>query len=322
MLRILIAVTVIAAAVWGTYWFIGSRALDRTVTQILAEHPDFAAESHHVRGFPNRFDLTLTEPRLQMDPLRWQAPFLQVFALSYRPHHLIVILPHEQRASVAGQEATLLSDDARASLFMTPDRMLPLERTALVVQAPRLQMQGATHQADALRMASRSEDARLHDAVIEIEAAFPDPVLMDALDPERYFPRRFDVIRLEGQMQFDRPLDRAALAGAIPNLVIMQFTGARVRFDDIDVLARGTVEPDAAGRLSGPVTLTVTGWPSLLEKLSETGIIDADQAGFLRPLLAGMTDPENPDQIELELMLRDGAVSAGPITLARIPALF
>jgi hypothetical protein len=101
----------------------------------------------------------------------------------------------------------------------------------------------ANHTAEAARIASRSDDARLHDAVIEIERVFPDPAFMDALDPGAHLPRRFDVLRLDAQVLFDQPLDRAALAGPLPRPVAMQLTGGRVRFEGVDIVARGTVEP-------------------------------------------------------------------------------
>lgn len=322
MLRFLAIIAVVAAAAWGAYWVVGARALDRTVTRIVANNPVAEAQSHHVRGFPNRFDLTLSEPRLQAGALQWQAPFLQVFALSYRPHHVIVVFPHDQQARVAGREAALHSADARASLVMSPNLDLPLERLALVVESPELRIDGANHSAEALRIASRSIDPRLHEMVIEIESPFPDAAILDARDPEGHLPRRLDVLRLEGQVQFDRPLDRSALAGPPPRPLAVQLTGARTRFDGIDLVAEGTVEPDEAGRLSGPVTLTITGWPALLQRLSDAGMIDADQAGFLRPMLAGMAAPDSPDRIELSLTLREGALTVGPVTLVRIPPLF
>lgn len=322
MLRILLTLAVIATAAWGGYWFVGARALDRTVTQLLTDHPVLTAEEHVIRGFPNRFDLTLTAPRIQSGSLAWQAPFLQVFALSYRPHHLIVVFPNDQQASVPGQTAVLHSEDARASLVMTPELALPLERSALVVQAPRLQLDGATHHAETLRIASRANDARLHDAVIEIEAAFPDPAMMAQIDPGNHWPRRYDILRLEGEVQLDRPLDRQALVGTLPRPVAVRFTGARLAFDGVDLRVAGDVEPDELGRLSGPVRLTVTGWPALLERLADAGMIDANQAGFLRPMLAGMADPETPEAIELDLSLRDGALTIGPVTLLRLPPLF
>ena len=322
MLRILAVMAVAAATAWGAYWFVGARALDRAVTGALADHPEFVAESHRVRGFPNRFDLTLTAPRLQSGPVSWQAPFLQVFALSYRPHHVIVVFPHDQQLHLYGQSALLNSSDARASLVMTPGLALALERLALVVQEPRLQIGGANHAADALRLASRTDDPRRHEIVLEVEAAFPDPAFMDALDPGGHWPRRFDVLRLEGQALFDRPLDREAFDTALPRPVAVELTGGRLAFAGVDLQARGTVEPDAMGRLSGQVALTVTGWPALLERLAASGLIDADQAGFLRPMLSGMADPEAPDRIDLSLELREGAVAFGPVVLARLPPLF
>jgi hypothetical protein len=99
---------------------------------------------------------------------------------------------------------------------------------ALVARAPRLQTEGATHTADALRIASRSQDARLHEVVAELETAFPDTAWMDDFDPEGNWPRRFDVLRLEGRAQFDRPLDRTTLEGPLPRPVAVALTGARI----------------------------------------------------------------------------------------------
>jgi hypothetical protein len=322
VLRILALVAIVAAAAWGAYWFVGARALDRTVAQLLADNPAVTAEAHSVQGFPNRFDLTLTRPQLQAGSLQWQAPFVQVLALSYRPNHVIMVFPHDQQASINGHQAMLHSANARASLVAARDVDLPLERVVLVLQNPQLQFDGATHQAEAVRAASRAVDAQLHEAVVEIDSALPDPALMAALDPEGNWPRRFDVLRLEAEVRFDRPLSRLALAGPLPRVTSVLLTNARMHFEGVDIVATGQVEPDAAGRLSGPVTLTVTGWPALLQRLAASGLIDPDQAGFLRPMLASMAAPDSPDRIEIELTLRDGALAAGPLTLARVPPLF
>ena len=322
MLRILLALAVAAAAAWGGYWFVGARALDQTIAQLLQDHPVLSVDDHVVRGFPNRFDLTLTAPRLEAEALAWQGPFLQVFALSYRPHHLIVVLPNDQQARMGETLITLQAADTRASLVMTPSLTLPLERLALVMQSPLLQIGTDSHRADALRIATRSTDPRLHEAVIEIETGFPDPDWMDRLDPAGAWPRRYDIVRLEGQVQFDRPLDRTALEAPLIRPTAVELTGGRLAFDGIDLRATGAVELDEAGRLSGPVTLTVAGWPELLERLTSSGTVDAEQAGFLRGMLSGMADPATPETVELPMTLRDGALAMGPVVLLRMPPLF
>lgn len=321
MLRVLAIVAVVAAAAWGAYWLVGARALDRTVARMLAENPAVSAQDYSIRGFPRRFELTLTGPRFRQGGLVWQAPFMQVLAPAYRPHHVIVVLPEEQQVSLAGREAVLVSRDARANLVAAPDLALPLERMVLVLDAPQLQIDGASHAAGTVRAASRALDARLHETVIEIEAARPDPGMMDLLDPGGHWPRQFEVARLAAQVQFDRPLDRAALAGPLPRPNAVMLTGARLRAEGMDIVAEGSVEPDEAGRLSGPVTLRITGWPALLERLTASGVIGPDQAGFLRPILAGMAGRDDPATIELSLTLRAGAVTLGPVTLARLPPL-
>lgn len=64
---------------WGGYWFVGSRAVEFQVTAIIADarNQGFEATTSaiSVAGFPNRFDLTLTDPHFR-DPASgwgWQA---------------------------------------------------------------------------------------------------------------------------------------------------------------------------------------------------------------------------------------------------------
>ncbi|HSF64747.1 MAG TPA: DUF2125 domain-containing protein, partial [Paracoccaceae bacterium] len=101
-MRWLLWIVVAAATLWSGYWFAGSRALERGAVQAIAMQAaqGFVSQADvSVQGFPNRFDLTLTEPRFG-DPARglvWEAPFAQLFALSYKPWHLIAAFPPEQR---------------------------------------------------------------------------------------------------------------------------------------------------------------------------------------------------------------------------------
>ena len=84
-MRILLALVGIVSLAWGTYWFIGSAAMERGIVAWLEERrsENWQAEAAAVktRGFPNRFDTTITDLELA-DPdsgIAWRAPFLQVF---------------------------------------------------------------------------------------------------------------------------------------------------------------------------------------------------------------------------------------------------
>lgn len=324
---VLLSVAVVATLAWGAYWFVGARALDRAVTQVLAANGQLAAQGHQVRGFPNRFDLTLDAPRIAVPGLAWQAPFVQFFALTYRPHHLVAVFPHDQRIDMGSFGATLHSTDMRASVVMDPSLSLSLQRAALVAESPELVHGQQTQRADALRLASRALAPERHELAIEIERAFPDAGMMNMLDPQALWPRRFDILRLEGEVTLDRPLDRHVMQGAGPVPIAHALTGGRIAWLDdaeqtIDIRAQGRLEPDAAGRLSGDLTLDVTRWQTLLRRARDAGWISPEHAVLAEMALQSMVDPETPDQVQVALRLRAGDIMMGPVMLGTLPPLF
>lgn len=318
----LLSLALVATLAWGGYWFAGARALERAVAQQLETNPFFSATSHRVRGFPNRFDLTLSEPSLSQPGLSWRAPFVQIFALTYRPHHLIAVFAHDQEFVIDGATFGLHSRDMRASLVMAPETALPLERLALVIDRPELRSATATHRAEALRFATRALSPTRHQAVVELQTLFADTALMAALDPAGHWPRRLDLLSLEVEAEYDRALDRHALAGPPPYLVSLALTRARLAFDGIVLGASGRLEADAWGLLSGPLTLEISGWPALLERLREAGLIAPDEAALWQRTLQGLADPADPTRLEAPLAVREGLVRLGPLTLGSLPPLF
>src|SRR5690606_31763771 len=101
-LKALTVLAVVATFIWCGYWFVGARALDRAIGQGLAHVPALSTEGHTIRGFPNRFDITFDAPHLRAEGVDWQAPFVQVFALSYRLNHLIAVFAHDQLLQAGG----------------------------------------------------------------------------------------------------------------------------------------------------------------------------------------------------------------------------
>ncbi|MDZ4134328.1 MAG: DUF2125 domain-containing protein, partial [Paracoccaceae bacterium] len=111
-MRVLLAVVLGLAMLWGGYWFVGARALEQGGAAWFADQTAQGRiamrDSFGVRGFPNRFDLTVEGLRLA-DPATgygWQAPFVQIFSLTYKPWHIIAALPPEQQFQTPGQAIT------------------------------------------------------------------------------------------------------------------------------------------------------------------------------------------------------------------------
>lgn len=320
-MRILALIAVMATLAWSGYWVVGSRALDRGLAEALDRVPELTAESHVIRGFPNRFDVTLTEPRFASGGLSWEAPFVQVFALTYKPHHLLAVLAHDQRLQAFGQQVLLHSDDLRASLVMEPTLDLPLDRVTLVGEALELLATGATHRAEGLRAASRRIAPLEHELVILAEAVMPDPALMDRLDPQRVWPRRFDVLRLDARATLDSPLDRHLASGGSPHMTGFTLTGAQVFFDDIQLTANGALTLGPDGFLSGDVALDVIGWRDLMRRARAAGVIPADHDSLVTMALEALATDEAPERLETAFTVTDGVIRMGPLTVGRLPPL-
>ena len=101
-MRALAWIVAVLTALWGGYWFVGSSALEsatlRGVDDLRAQGNTLDYSDLSLQGFPNRFDMTVTDPVFvsAQNGFGWKAPFVQSFALSYRPNEVIVVFPDSQ----------------------------------------------------------------------------------------------------------------------------------------------------------------------------------------------------------------------------------
>lgn len=321
-MRALAVLAIVATLAWCGYWLVGARALDHAITTGLDRIAQVEVTDHSIRGFPSRFDVTLSEPRVTASGLRWSSPFVQVFALSYRLNHLIAVFAHDQRLLGFGLDAVLHSDDLRASLVLEAGLDLPLDRISLVGQQLELSMSGETHQIEGLRAASRRLSEREHEVVLVLETAFPDSALMNRIDPDRNWPRRFDVLRLGVELEVDRPLDRTLIGGPEPRLQRITFTEARIAWQGTDVTATGRLTVGEDGFLSGDMALSVIGWRALMQAARTAGLMPEQHDALIAMALQGLVNTDDPNRIDAAFAVVDGVVSMGPITVGQIPALF
>jgi hypothetical protein len=321
-MRILAVLAVLATLAWGGYWVVGSRALDRAITAGLAATPEITVADHRILGFPNRFDVTLDAPRVSANGVEWTTPFLQIFALSYRLNHVIAVFAPDQRLVASGIDALLHNDDLRASLVMEPGLDLPLDRFSLVGQGLELSLAGNTHRAEGLRAASRRIAEREHDVVLLLETVFPDTGLMDRADPEHIWPRRFDVLRLNAEVELDRAIDRHAIGGPEPRVQRLTLTGARMAWPGTDLTATGRLTPGADGLLSGDMAVSVTGWRALMQSARVAGLMPAEHDALITLATQGLVSADDPNRIDAAFSVVNGVVWLGPVQVGQIPALF
>ncbi len=327
MLRPLAFVTFGLAALYGGYWVVGSRAALSGAEAALAAlksegRADYSGVELH--GFPSRFDVTISDPRL-LDPASgatiWSAPFLQVLALSYRPNQVIAVWPHEQSLTLGPAELGLTSEDLRASVALGASLSLPLDHAeveghGLTLSAgPELSVH-----ADKLIFATRpSEGPASHQAALVLTGLAPAPALRSRIDPASRLPAVLEELRADATLTFDRPLDRS-LTTATPRLTAIRAIDAKGGWGRISLTAQGELAVDANGFAEGRIKISATHWRDLLDLAREAGALSPDMARSLtNGLQAVALASGDPERLELPLIFRDGESFLGPFALGAAP---
>ena len=319
-MRLILATIVLAAIGYGTYWHISARGLEQEIAATLDRNPDISVADYDLGGFPHRFDLTLDAPRLRLPErgLEWHGPVLNIHALSYQPHHVIAVFPPEQMLWLNGQEWTLRSPDARASLVMDRNRSGILDRANLVFDTPEFTRLSELHKADSLRASvTRSDDTADYDVALELSGYRPDEGVMSALDPNRSLPPMLARSRALATLRFDSPLQPGMPA---PDLIDITITEMDIIWGDIAVQASGRLQPDVAGTLSGQLDLRITRWDQVLDLLVAAGVMAPDAAQMAQMLLTSLSDRDS-GQLDLPLQVRQSVMSFGPVALGMLPRL-
>jgi len=328
-MRWLLRLIVVLAGLWGGYWFIGARGVEKTAQAWFDTLPAMGlTASHHgleVHGFPNRFDLTLTKPRLD-DPAQgigWQAPFIQILSLSYKPWHVIVALPPEQRLTVPGDALTLHADKLQASLIVVPDTTLALDR--IVVAGTSLTLtsdSGLSLTAKALHLATRQDAAQqnAHEIAINISQISPGANLEEQAVAAG-LPGVVSDISADIVVQFTAPIDRM-MAQTLPQPDVVDIHNFQINWGDISITAQGVVRAGAGGLAEGEVTLHLTNWEKGLEAAAALGFVRPDTIASWRNGMTFMAAQSSvPGRLDLPLSFRGGMMRLGPLTIGPAPRL-
>lgn len=326
MKRLLIALLVLSLA-WFAYWFIGSVGLQRSYEAWFDQQRDAGWQAEysdlHLRGFPNRFDTTFEDIALA-DPhtdLAWEAPFFQLFALSYRPNHIIAIWPQEQTLSTPSQKITITADTLQASAVFKPSTNVALDRSNFAADQIALTSdQDWRVAADQARLAiiqTPETDAEYTLALQGIGVAPPAALRNDVL------PEKMSALDLSLRVDFDRPWDMRALEQRRPQPVAIEIDVAKAAWGPMAFEAAGAVTVDQSIIQSGDLTLRATEWQAMLDLARSTGqfaevALDTAEQGLR--LLASASG--SADNIDVTLTFKNGTTFLGFIPLGPAPQLY
>ena len=328
-MRALLAIVIVAALAWSGFWYWQAQARDRAVTDWLAERraAGWVAEAADVRvtGYPNRADLVVTALDLA-DPgegWSWQAEELQVLALSYKPHHVIAVLPGEQVVATPYDAIRVTSDLLRGSVIFRPTPRLELDHSTFEIEGMRLAGDsGWTAGIGKAILATRQAGGTpfAHDVAFDAQGLALPPATTERIGG--VLPAEIGQVGLDATLAFDRAWDRPAIEGENPVLEGVEVRDLTLTWGKLDLRGRGTLGIDAEGFAEGRLDLRARNWREMLDVAETAGMLDPTLAGAVRAgldLIARFGG--DGETLNVPLDFSGGRTSLGPIPLGPAPRL-
>lgn len=337
-MRKLLVLMILGTALWSGYWFAGASAIRSGAEQWFADQAASGMTAEKtaltVAGFPNRFDLTVEGVKLA-DPqtgMGWQAPFAQVFAMTWKPWHIIAALPPEQVLTLPDQTLTITSADLKASLRAKPSTDLPLAETRLAGSSMALASTlGWTLGLGEFTFGLRAEPElgpATYEFGFDLAPLTPDPAFVATVKavtipdlPTSDLPDQVEALAGSVFLTLSAPLDRYA-GEARPHLTKVDIKGLNFTWGQLAGSATGLIGADGNGYAAGEVTVEVTNWDRLPALLVAAGVVKPELAPTITRGMQALA-AQSPDLsvLSLKLTLADGRMSFGPFPLGPAPLM-
>ncbi len=328
-MRKLLALVLVAAGLWGGYWFVGATVLKRQAAVFFdsaaANGLTAQRQTIAVAGFPNRFDLTVDGVEIA-DPTTgfgWKAPFVQLLTLTWKPWHIIAALPNEQVITTPDQAVTVTSSRMMASVHLHPTATLGLYETRLEAAALGLASDlGWSVGVEKLFASTleNADDPAVQRVGVSAGNLSPDTAVIAALSATD-LPGVIETVHLDANISLSAPLQ----LNAVPPPVVLGFDikDARMVWGALKITATGALNAGPDGVAAGTITIRIDGWRRLPAVLAALGWVSPDMAPNIERGLEVMAKAgPNPDILELLLVSADGRLSLGPFPLGAAPQFF
>ncbi|KJZ19231.1 DUF2125 domain-containing protein [Loktanella sp. S4079] len=329
-MRRLTFLVIFLSVAYSIYWFVGHRAVESaTQTMITEARQDGWQISYtdlNTTGFPSRFDTTATD--ITVSPINqqwtWQAPFLQVFALSYQPNRVIAAFPNEQIVEIAGQTIAVSNSSLRASGAVAARTDLAFDNATIEGDALSIASDlgweiSIARAIAAMRMQTGAENR--YDAFFELgDLSLPREVGLQ-IDPNGQLGTDVSKFVIDSAITFDRPLDRHVLEGgaAAAQMTNVTLRNVTLEWGPVVIRAQGGVEIDRQGIPDGRITFRSQQWRDMIDILVGAGVIDADIAPTVTTIASSMVAGDG--SLEMPVVFAGGMMSLGPLPIGPAPRL-
>lgn len=331
MVRLFFGLLILITIGWCGYWFVGSSAQQSGLTAWLEERRSAGWVADYdaldVQGFPSRFDTKITNLNLADPKSRWawSASELQILMLSYKPNHVIAVLPPKHTISSPKERIDVASDTMRASIKFDANTDLALNAVSGELENVILTSNaGWTSELKSAQLATRQtagvEDS--HDIFFQADQVKPARIFTKLIDPDSQLPDVFDTLRIDVTAGFDAPWDRHAVEGQKPEFTALAVKDISASWGEMNFQAKGDLTFDATGYPTGKISVRAKNWKDMIALGVSAGAIPADMQSTLEGglgLIARLSG--NPDTLDAPLSFKNGFISLGPIPIGRAPKL-
>lgn len=326
-MRALLWIVLAAAAIWGGYWWVGATAVEGSVRSWFDQQTQAGRTAQYdsvtVRGFPNRFDLTVEGLDLA-DPaagLAWQAPFVQVFSMTWKPWHLIAAFSPGQKIVLPDQMVTIDGRGIKASLQLHPNSQLGLYETRIEAADLIIGSDQGWRVAAARVFGSTLKVApTAHRLGLSVEGFAPDAAVLVAL-ADSDLPDLIERLHLDATAQFTTPLDRTA-AQMQPRLVNLTVADVQMIWGALQITAEGGMRAAPDGLAEGTITFKIAGWRRLPAVVAALGLVDPQMSPAIERALDVMAQAgDDPEVLVMRLTCAGGNMTLGPFPLGPAPRL-
>jgi len=324
-MRRLTIVVLALAAIYSGYWVIGSRTVASgtasAMAQMQADGWQIDTTDVKTRGFPSRFDTTLTELTLAPPDRSWRytAPFVQALALSYAPNEVIAILPETQTLELPGQTLTIVAEKLRASTGVAASTDLTYQ--GFTAEGDKLALNSTLNYSIAIsRLLAAMRPSAASETSYDLYAELLDISLAEA--PDAGASNMIERVSADAVLTLDKTLDRQTFQAIEQDPVLPKALNLKdftMLWGEVQLSASGDLDIPA-GTPEGQVDLTITNWDALIDLLVQSGGLDQEVATTYRNmagLLSGGTA-----KLDIPVTLRGGRMSVGPFPLGPAPRFY
>lgn len=325
-----IALILILPTLWAGYWLFGSYGLKNEVRNWLAERQNDGWQAEYtdlsVRGFPNRFDLTLSDIQLT-DPdtgISWSAPFFQLLSLSYQPQHQIAVWPNTQTLATPFQKIVLSSQDMKASVVTVPKTTLEVSRSTLI--ANDIKLASSSGWDAEIRKISASirqlSEPQAYELSTEIDTLVPSEKLRNWFDQGQNLPATIENISLNLTAVLSDSISLRTIEDERPQIRELQISRVRANWGELVLRGTGTLMVNGQGVMDGEIKLSAKNWREMLQMAQVAGTISDDVARAAElglGLIARLNGSET--SLDTTLTFRSGRMFLGPIPIGAAPKL-